>query len=63
MPEDSHQELAVDIAKTAPPRSIERSLGPAVRRRDPPRDPPAGLRREQAARADVLDHRETGACE
>ncbi|WAX76969.1 hypothetical protein [Streptomyces sp. KMM 9044] len=63
VPEDGHQKLAVDVAKTAPPRGIERFPGHAVRRRDPPRDPPAGLRREQAARAHVLDDRETGAFE
>lgn len=63
MSEDGHQELTVDIAKTAPPRGIERFPCHAVRRRDPPRDPPAGLRREQAARAHVLDDSESGACE
>ncbi|MFF7756184.1 hypothetical protein ACFZCP_45040 [Streptomyces sp. NPDC007971] len=63
MSEDRHQELTVDIAKTAPPRGIECFAGHSVRRRNPPRDPPAGLRREQAARAHVLDDRESGACE
>lgn len=61
MSEDGHQELTVGICKAAPPRGVERFPGRTVRRRDPPRDPPAGLRREQAARAHVLDDRESGA--
>lgn len=63
VPEDGHQELAVGIAKTAPPRGIQCFRGRAVRRGDSPRDPPAGLRREEAARAHLLDDRESGTYE
>ncbi|WP_328980479.1 hypothetical protein [Streptomyces canus] len=63
VPENGHQELAVVVADPAPPRGTKRFPDHAVRRRDPLRDPPGGLRREQAARAQVLDDRECGACE
>ncbi|ROP47391.1 hypothetical protein [Streptomyces sp. PanSC9] len=60
VPENGHQELAVDIAEPAPPLGIERFADHSVRRRDPPRDPPAGLRREQTARRHLPDDREAG---
>ncbi|CAM5499288.1 hypothetical protein SXANM310S_03575 [Streptomyces xanthochromogenes] len=60
---DGHQELAVGIRETAPPRGVECRQVRAVRRRDPPSDAPAGFRREQAARTDVLDDRQPNALE
>ncbi|MFJ2379272.1 hypothetical protein ACIOZL_42385 [Streptomyces sp. NPDC087769] len=63
VPEDGNQKPIVGISKAAPPRGVERFPGRAVRCRDPSRDAPAGLRREQAARAHVLDDREPGAHE